>query len=246
MRKGYRAMILAIANQKGGIGKTTTAQAFLELLREGGSKALGIDLDTQGNLSAFMGRAGNKAKVAQALEGKIKPLDAIEGDFIAGDYLTMQAAKGATPKQVAALIEEASGGYPFCVVDTPVTIDTLTLGALLACDALIIPTTADGGALMGINALANAIDAAKRANKRLKAVYVLFVKFDKRKILDRQLKEQYEARSPYKTLTTAIRQSNPIREAQTMLEPLMSAKASNGMKDYRSALSEILEGLKDA
>lgn len=236
-------MILAIANQKGGIGKTTTAQAFLELLRASGHRALGIDLDTQGNLTDFMGRAGNKAKIAHILKGQCKPLDAIEQDFMAGDYLTMIEAKGATPQQVKAIIEEASGDYPYSIIDTPVTIDTLTLGALLACDAVIIPTTADGGALMGIKALSKAIEAAKKANPRLKAVYVLFVRYDGRKVLDRQLREQYEARSPYKTLKTAIRQSNQIREAQTMQSPLMGARASNGMKDYKEALKEILEDL---
>lgn len=237
-------MIIAIANQKGGIGKTTTAQAFLELLRAKGFRALGIDLDTQGNLTDFMGRSGNAVKVANLLQGKAKPLDAIEQDFIAGDYLTMMGAKSATPQQVAHIIEEASRDYPFSIIDTPVTIDTLTLGALLACDAVIIPTTADGGALMGIKALSKAIEAARKANPRLKAVYVLFVRFDKRKVLDRQLREQYEARSPHKTLRATIRQSNPIREAQTMQEPLMSVRSSSGMKDYSEALKEVLEDMK--
>lgn len=237
-------MIIAIANQKGGIGKTTTAQAFLELLRAKGGKVLGIDLDTQGNLTDFVNRGENAAKVAHILKGKVKPKAAIEGDFIAGDYLTMIEAKNATPQQVAQIVTEASAGYPFTIIDTPVTIDTLTLGALLACDCVIIPTTADGGALMGIKALGKAIETAKKANPRLKSVYVLFVRFDRRKVLDRQLREAYEAKSQFKTLKAAIRQCNPIREAQTMQEPLMSVKASNGMKDYAEALKEILGDLK--
>ena len=96
---------------------------------------------------------------------------------------------------------------------------------------------------MGIKALSKAIEAARKPNPRLKAVYVLFVRFDRRKVLDRQLREQYEARSPYKTLKATIRQCNPIREAQTMQEPLISVKASNGMKDYEEALKEVLEDL---
>jgi chromosome partitioning protein len=176
------------------------------------------------------------------MKGATKPKDAISQDFIAGDYMTMLEAKRSTPKRVAEMIAEACEGYEYAVIDTPVTIDTITLGVLLACDSVIIPTTADGGALKGIEALSGAIESAKKVNKSLRAIYVLFVRYDKRKVLDRQLKETFEQRTPYRCFKTAIRQANPIREAQTMQEPLLSARHSTAMRDYRAVLTEMEKG----
>lgn len=239
---GLRMKIYTIANQKGGIGKTTTAQALIEILRAKGFKVLGIDLDTQANLSAAMKQSGNGA--ADLIRGG-DITAVIKDDFIAASFLVMPEAKKIKAFDLAGSLAKVAGLYDFVIIDTPPLIDTLTMGALLASDRLIITATTDSFSIAGAKEAIKAASSASKINKRFKGAGVLFVKYSARSILSRDLKEGFEKQARalgVSVYSSAIRESVAVREAQALRLPLIEhARNSNAIKDYRAFVAEILK-----
>jgi chromosome partitioning protein len=237
------ARVITIANQKGGIGKTTTAQALIEGLRKKGYKVLGIDLDTQANLTQAMHREGANLFLADLLAGKTAKA-VIESDFIASDYRTTKAEKEATAQTIKQALAPISKGYDFIIIDTPPKIDTLTLSALIASGEVVITATADSFAISGMKTLLTAIESAKERNSALKLSGVLFVRFNERSVLNRQIRLGL-VKTGVKVFDATIRESVAIREAQAMQEPLFEyAKDSRALQDYERFVNELIKGGK--
>ncbi len=234
---------LCIINQKGGIGKTTTAQALIEGLRARGFKVLGIDLDSQCNLTSSMGNP-EATKTSYLMFTGAKAKDLIERDFISAGLdlirVPLNANKGAIKNAL-----KGSLPYNFAIIDTPPKLDTLTLSAIMASDYAIITTSADSFAIEGVN---TALDAVATFNKSLKVLGVLLTKYNARATLNRVLREKMEAdlnAKGVKVFDTTIRESVAIREAQAIGKPLFEyAKQSNAIKDYNALINEVLNGLE--
>lgn len=241
-------MIIAVANQKGGQGKTTTAQAIATGCK---GKTLAVDLDPQGNLTFSMG--GNAADVGayDLLTGTKKAAQTIQttaqGDIIAASSSLALADSTFTGKDRATALKDAlrpiKGKYEHIVIDCPPALNILLVNALMAADVVIIPLTADIYSLQGLYQLKQSIDAAQRANKGLKIGGVLFVKHNTRTILARDLTDVItdkcrELDIPiYKTV---IREGVAVREAQTQRQSIIDyAPKSNPAKDYKQLIKEI-------
>ncbi len=241
-------MIIAVANQKGGQGKTTTAQAIATGCK---GKTLAVDLDPQGNLTFSMG--GNAADVGayDLLTGAKKAAQTIQttaqGDIIAASSSLALADSTFTGKDRATALKDAlrpiKGKYEHIVIDCPPALNILLVNALMAADVVIIPLTADIYSLQGLYQLKQSIDAAQRANKGLKIGGVLFVKHNTRTILARDLTDVItdkcrELDIPiYKTV---IREGVAVREAQTQRQSIIDyAPKSNPAKDYKQLIKEI-------
>ncbi len=233
---------LTIANQKGGIGKTTTAQALIEILRAKGFRVLGVDLDTQANLTASTNHSGDG--LADLLEGG-DISQSIKDDFIASSFRTMPAAKNLKRFDLKAHLDKVAGLYDFAIIDTPPLIDLLTMSALLASDRLIITATADSYAIAGALEIVKANATAAQVNAKLKSPVVLFVKYSPRYIMSRDLKDGFEKQAEALGVIFAkqtIRESLAVREAEALRLPFLEhAAKSNAIKDYKNFVAELLE-----
>ena len=244
-------MIIAIANQKGGQGKTTTAQAIATGAAQIGRKSLAIDLDPQGNLTFSM--CGNGADVGayELITGKATPGQTIQhtqqGDIItASSSLALADTTFTGDTRTNALktaLKPIKSKYDVITIDCPPTLNTLLINALTAADMVIIPLTADMYSLQGLYQLKQSIQAAQRGNTGLKIGGVLFVKHSIRTILARDLTDVIKDKCrelDIPVYKTTIREGVAIREAQTQRESIFDyAPKSKPAKDYMQLIREI-------
>ena len=188
-------MIIAIANQKGGQGKTTTAQAIATKATSDGKKSLAIDLDPQGNLTFSMGLNGTDAGAYELLTGQLKPEQLIhhtpQGDIIPSGINLATAdtnlAGENRHKALADALKQIKKKYDLITIDCPPTLNILLINALTAADKVIIPLTADMYALQGLYQLKQSIQAAQKINSHLTIGGVVFTRHSTRTILSRDL-----------------------------------------------------------
>jgi chromosome partitioning protein len=246
--------IFAIINQKGGVGKTTTAHALGAGIFMKGYKVLLLDLDAQGNLSHSLGAA---------LRGSMSAMDVLtkeisaEDAIIHGERLTYipssPALAGAdmlisqTGKEYR--LKEALGPvlqyYDYIVIDTPPALGILTVNALTACTKAIIPAQADIYSLQGIGQLYGTIEAVRHyCNPNLKIMGILLTRYSPRSILTRDITnmiEQTARRLETIVYKTTIREAVAIKEAQAQQMDIFSyAPKGKATEDYRMFVEEVL------
>lgn len=247
--------IISIVNQKGGVGKSTTAAALVTGLKRKGKKVLAIDLDAQGNLSntfiADMEKPTsfgvllreNKAKAAiqQTEQGDIIPSSK---NMIAADMVLVDTGKEYLLKEA---IEPIKKNYDYIVIDTPPVLGILTINALTASDAIIIPIQADLYSLQGIGLIIDTIKQVKKyTNPKLKIEGILLTRFTTRNTLSKEVLEltaEIAEKLNTKLFTSTIREAVSIKEAQFKRQDIYSyAPKSKVAEDYSSLVDELLEG----
>jgi chromosome partitioning protein len=246
--------IFAIINQKGGVGKTTTAHALGAGISTKGFKVLLLDLDAQGNLSHSLG-AALKDPVS-AMDVLIKEVSA-EDAVVRGEKLTYipssPALAGAdmiisqTGKEyrLKEALEPILEYYDYVVIDTPPALGILTVNALTACTKVIIPAQADIYSLQGIGQLYGTIEAVRRyCNPNLKITGILLTRYSSRSILTRDITnmiEQTAGRLETIVYKTTIREAVAIKEAQAQQMDIFSyAPKGKATDDYRMFVEEVL------
>lgn len=242
-------MILAVANQKGGVAKTTTAAALATGAAMAGLRALAVDLDPQANLTFTMGGDMAAKGARELLQGECKATEAIQateqGDLIStGENLDGYSLDGKQgTHRLRNALKPIKNDYDLIAIDTPPALGVLLANALVASDKVLIPTTADITALQGLSRLTGYIDSARRENKGLQYAGVVFVRWSGRTIQDRDLREVIEGgceKLGVPVLETAIRGAVAAREAQSYRESIHSyAPKSKPAQDYRALLDEL-------
>ncbi|MCM1235879.1 MAG: ParA family protein [Ruminococcus flavefaciens] len=249
--------IIVIANQKGGIGKTTTATALASILSEQGYHTLLIDADQQGNSSdTYKAKIEGAATLYDVLldEEPIPLQEAVQstesGDIVASDPL-LRKADEILNANVAGLyrLQDALGelkGYDYVVIDTAPAMNSILHNCLVAADSVVIPVTADRYALQGLAQLNQTINAVKKhQNKKLNIAGFLLVKYNPRTLLSRETKESLEkiaADMDTKLFETAIRESTKAKEAQAVRTALIKyAPNSTTAQDYIRFVRELLD-----
>lgn len=242
-------MVITVANQKGGVAKTTTAAALATGARAAGLSSLAIDLDPQANLTFTMGGDWDAPGARELLEGERKTAETIQhteqGDLIAtGDGLDEYEPDGGQGvKRLAYMLRPVKKSYDLIVIDTPPALGILLANALVASDKVLIPTTADITALQGLTRLTGYVEAARKENKRLGYAGVVFTRWSGRTIQDRDLREVIEEgceKLGVPVLKTAIREAVAAREAQSFRESIHDyAPKSKPAQDYRALLGEL-------
>lgn len=194
--------IITITNQKGGVGKTTTAAALVCGLHQRGAKVLGIDLDPQGNLGFNLGLDISTAKtIYDVLKGSCRIDQAIVsteyGDILPSDIMLSAAEVEFTAPRREFLLDQQiatiRSQYDFIIIDTPPALNILTINAYVTSDALIVPMEAEILSLVGIVQLQETIESVRDSfNPHLKVLGILLNKFNPRLILSQEVLEMAE------------------------------------------------------
>lgn len=248
-------MILAIASQKGGVGKTTTAQTLAAGLNSQGRHTLLVDLDPQANLTFSTGINPDavKVSVADLLEKKAPAQDAImhgaEGDIIPGSYALTDADARfiATGREflLSDALETVKAAYDYILIDCPPTIGILTVNALTVADSVLIPLTANIFSMQGLGQLVTAIQNVKRyCNHGLKVNGLLMTRYRQANISEqtRSAIEQMAQQLETRLYNTVIREGIAVSESQAQRASLFSvAPRANVTADYKAFIDEFLK-----
>lgn len=245
---------IAIANRKGGVGKSTTAAALISGLSLKGYRVLAIDLDAQRNLTSTM-RARTDGKTALGvLTGDITAKEAIrrteDGDIIpaskalsGADATISETGKEYRLKEA---LEPVEGLYDYCIIDCPPALGILTVNALTACSGVVIPAQADIYSLEGIEDLQETIQPVKKyCNRELRIEGILLTRYNPRSILSKDvttLAGQLADKLGTSLYKATIREAVAVKEAQISQQSLFKyAPKAKVTEDYRAFLEEFLE-----
>ena len=245
--------VIAIYNQKGGVGKTTITWALASLMRAEGYKVLCIDLDSQLNLSYTLGALNTPKNILSALVER-KGRENIYhvktwGDIIPGsvnmDALTIKARKSKQEYLLRELLAEIEG-YDVILLDCSPGLGLENVNALTAADYLLVPATLETYALQGISSLLEVVKTIKaRSNKALTWLGIVITDYKPRLNLSQHLENQLSKmlnKENIPILHSHIRYSVKVKEAILNGEPL--PEACNSYQDYKSLLNEVLEAMK--
>ena len=184
------ARIITITNQKGGVGKTTTASALVCGLSQRGARVLGVDLDPQGNLGF--------TTIYDVFKGEHPIRQAIfstkYGDVLPSDIMLSAAEVEFTARRREFMLEEqlaqVRSQYDFIIIDTPPSLNILTINAYVASNALIVPMEAEILSLVGITQLQETIETVRNSfNPQLKVLGILLNKYNPRLTLSKDVLE---------------------------------------------------------
>lgn len=245
--------IITVTNQKGGVGKTTTAQHLAIGLKNKGYRVLLVDSDQQTNLSYALNWNYN-ASLYEAITKKIDTKDAIfhssQCDIIGGSLKLANADKEFCDTGKEFLFKEAleqiKDDYDYIIIDTPPALGTITVNALTCSDSVIIPAQTDVFSLTGLGQLNNLINTVKKyTNPNLKIKGILLTKYNDRTILNKNLKQTMKNASEQigsKVYNTTIREATSIREAQTKKTNIFNYDMKSKVaKDYKDFVNEFLK-----
>lgn len=246
--------IITFANQKGGVGKTTSLFALGQGLLAKEYTVLFIDMDPQGNLSYNMEAPGEGLSVYDVLIQATPTEEAIrytmQGDIIQAnpalsgmDMTLTQIGKEYRLKEA---LKPLRKNYDYILIDTPPALGILTINALTASDSVIIPAQADVFSLQGIGQLYNTIQTIRTyCNVGLKIEGILLTRFSSRNILSRDLAEMIEDTARQldtKVFKATVREAIVVKEAQANQQNLLSyAPKSKVVEDYKEFIREVLE-----
>ncbi len=253
------AVKIVLTNQKGGVGKTTTTTSLISLLSKKGKKVLSIDLDPQGNLGFSLGVNIEEGKgIYDVLTGNCAIKDAIKrtedyGDILTSNILLSQTEAIAVKEDRRLLLKKAlqdvEWAYDYIIMDTPPSLNILTVNAYAAADYLIIPMASEILSLVGLIQLKDTVDAVKNSlNQELKVLGILLTRFNKKTNLAKDVEEMAGAVAKQigtKTFDTKIRASVSVAEAPAHgITVIDYAPRSNPSKDYKDFVEEVLELIK--
>lgn len=248
------AIVISISNQKGGVGKSTTAQALASSLTDKGKRVLVIDADPQSNLTYSSGVDQPELTLSDVLSGECRAEEALIKtdyyDLLASDfYLTnVGMMQDVNPLLLQEKLKHIRNRYNFVIIDTPPALGPLSFVALSASDYVIVPCQPRAYDLQGLGRLNQTIKTIQEKVKPdLRVLGILLIKFNNRTILNRDLKdmiEEYTEQMDTVLFKTTIRDSVVAAEAQTMREPLIKyASRSKVNQDYIDFTNEILKKL---
>ncbi|MDR3411467.1 MAG: ParA family protein [Formivibrio sp.] len=247
--------VLAVANQKGGVGKTTTAVNLAASLVHFGKKVLLVDLDPQGNATMGSGidKAHLKHSVYTLLIGQSTVRQTLQYSD-SGKYDLLPACRDLGGAEVELVgvehrelrlktaLSELSAEYDYVLIDCPPALNLLTLNGLVAADAVMIPMQCEYYALEGLTDLVNTLKRIKQSlNRKIEIEGLLRTMFDPRSTLSQQVSDQLVKHFTSKLYHTVIPRNIRLAEAPSYGRPILAYdKASKGAQAYLQLAEELL------
>jgi len=251
--------IIAIANQKGGVGKTTTAINVGAILAAAEFRTLLVDLDPQGNTTSGVGVSGNVSR--ESLYGVLLDHAPIGSAIHRGVHLPdldvlpgTQSLAGAEvelvqmPNPLLRLRETLAPVrdlYDFILLDCPPSIGVLTLNALAAAGSVLIPMQAEFYSLEGLSQITGTIELVRKdLNPHLRVEGLLLTMFDRRLNLAREVEEEVRRVSSHRVFRTVIPRNVTLAEAPSFGKPVIAYSiGSPGAQAYFALVRELVPGL---
>lgn len=255
------SLIIACANQKGGVGKTTTTANLSATLSRMGKRILAVDMDAQANLTAHFGLERElEITVAGALRDRKAemPIYRIEDDAgVAIDIVPASLELASVEFQLAGVIgrelrlrerlERVRQDYDFIFIDTPPSLGLLTVNALVAANCVIIPTEARFFSLQGLYMLQETIEEAAALNPNIDVLGVLLSKYDRRLREEKAVWQYLHDRWGDRVFTTEIGTNSKILEAASAGVPVNAyTGAKKAANAYQLLAREVLDRVEAA
>lgn len=248
--------IIAVANQKGGVGKTTTATNLSACLAEKGKKVLAIDMDPQGNMSSALGVDKNNLDytIYELILGDCGLEDCLQREVLEGlsvipANVNLAGAEieliGIEDKEfiLKNYIETVRMEYDFVIIDCPPSLNTLTVNAMTTADTVLVPIQCEFFALEGLSQLIHTINLVReRLNPTLEIEGVVFTMYDARTNLSLQVVENVKDNLKQTVYKSIIPRNVRLAEAPSHGKPItLYDTKSAGAEAYRDLAEEVIE-----
>ena len=255
MEQTNTTRIISVANQKGGVGKTTTAVNLASCLAMAGKQVLLVDIDPQANTTSFVGIDKEKVKAStyEVLSSQVNINQAItetqiQGLSIIPSHLRLVGAEvellniEGREYLLRKAFNEVEANYKYIIIDCPPSLNMLTINALVASNSVLIPMQCEYFALEGLGLLMNTISIVReKLNPELAIEGVLLTMFDSRLNLSRQVAEEIRKFFADKVYQTVINRNVRLSEAPSFGKPIvLYDMLSTGAENYIRLAKEVL------
>lgn len=248
--------IIVVANQKGGVGKTTTAINLSACIADAGKKVLAVDMDPQGNMSSGLGveKENVENTAYELLLGEVDVKDCLEETLIDNlDLISSNINLAAVEIELTGVeekefilqkaLKKIRKKYDYVIIDCPPSLNTLTINAMCAADTVLVPIQCEYYALEGLSQLIRTVELVKeRLNPKLKIEGIVFTMYDSRNNLSVQVVENVKQNLKQKIYRTIIPRNVRLAEAPSYGLPITEYDSkSAGAESYRLLAKEVMK-----